>query len=194
MNFATQIIFKAIRIGLQKNKELFSNIHCWFIGTSYAIAGTGKKTILPLAIENGLGDYVTEITDRIPYFETLYLLDKADVLLMPGSTDVAYTASKIYPYIMLKKKLLAVFNQQSSVVSLLKQLNYGELVAFDHSQKTIDEYTDLCYNSICKLLKPAYLVQVNETLFSPYTALEKTKEQVSFFNSIVESTSSSINA
>lgn len=186
MNFAAQIIFKAIAIGLQKNKELFSNIHCWFIGTSYALTGTGKKTIEPLAIENNLGNYVTEITDRIPYFETLYLLDKADVLIIPGSTDVAYTASKIYPYIILKKKLLAVFNEQSSVVKLLQQLEYGEMVAFDHTTKKSEDYAKDCFDCLCKLLSPGYCNHLNTEQFEMHKAFSKTKEQVDFFNLVIQ--------
>jgi len=185
MNFAIKILFKAINIGLIKNKEMFSKIHCWFIGTSYATTGKGKKTIQPIATENNLDSYVTEITDRIPYFETLYLLDKADVLIVPGSTDAAYTASKIYPYIMLQKKLLAVFNEQSSVVTLLQQMKHGELVTFNHNEKKIEDYTEECYNCLYKLLSPGYIVELNEAVFKPYTAYEKTKEQVSFFNNII---------
>lgn len=122
MSYAVSILFKALK-GLDEGRADFKNIHCWFIGTSYAPPGTGNKTIMPIAIENKVEEYVTEITDRVPYFETLYLLDKADIVFIPGSVDIHYTASKIYPYLILQKRLLAVFNKNSSVVTMLQQLN-----------------------------------------------------------------------
>jgi hypothetical protein len=190
MSFALQIIFSAFAKGLGENDTLFSSLHFWFVGTSYANAGTGKKTITPIAANYGVNNHVTEITDRIPYFETLYLLDKADILLVSGSTDSKYTASKIYPYITLKKKLLAVFNCNSSVVNLLSELQYGELVIFDHTAKSVDYYTEDCYMAFCHLLSPGYISSFEDALFEPQKAYAKTKEQVDFFNYIITAASS----
>ncbi|MES2848589.1 MAG: hypothetical protein V4685_06010 [Bacteroidota bacterium] len=185
MSFAAEIIFTAFAKGLRESPDTFSKMHFWFIGTSYAAKGMGKQTIYPVAEKNNVAKYVTEITDRIPYFESLFLLDKAQLLIVPGSTDTAYTASKIYPYIMLNKKMLAVFNFNSSVVSMLQELNYGELVAFDHQQKKTADYVDECYEKIVRLLKTTETVNYNKTAFEPYMALSKTKEQVDFFNEVV---------
>ena len=185
MSFAAEIIFAAFAKGLRENPITFSKIHFWFIGTSYAAKGTGKQTIYPIAVKRNVEQYVTEITDRIPYFESLFLLDKAQLLIVPGSTDTAYTASKIYPYILLNKKMLAVFNFNSSVVNMLQQLKYGELVAFDHEQNTIAAYVDECYEKMLKLLNTTQVMAYNKTAFEPYMALSKTKEQVEFFNEIV---------
>lgn len=185
MSFAAAVLFKAFKKGLASGNADFGNIHFWFIGTSYAPQGAGKKTILPVAAESGVEAYVTEITDRVPYFETLFLLDKADIVFVPGSVDTHYTASKIYPYIILQKKLLAVFNQHSSVVTMLQQLKYGELVVFDHTSKNAGAYADECYNRLCTLLTKGYTVNLRTDLFEPYKASYKTKEQVDFFNEVI---------
>lgn len=185
MSFAAEIIFTAFAKGLREAPATFSKIHFWFIGTSYATRGMGTKTIYPIAVKNKVGEYVTEITDRIPYFESLFLLDKAQLLIVPGSTDTAYTASKIYPYILLEKKMLAVFNFNSSVVNMLQQLKYGETVAFDHEQKTATDYTDECYKKMVRLLHTTEAVNYNKKAFEPYMALAKAKEQVDFFNGVV---------
>ena len=57
----------------------------------------------------------------------------ADILLVPGSDDVNYTASKLYPYILLKKPLVVVAHKLSPMVSTLKELNVGELLTFEDS-------------------------------------------------------------
>ena len=42
-----------------------------------------------------------------------------DALFMPGSDDPAYTASKIYPYLLTRKPLLAIFNAESPALAVL---------------------------------------------------------------------------
>lgn len=185
MSFAASVLFKAFNKGLAAGDAAFENIHFWFIGTSYAPQGTGKKTILPVAEENNVAAYVTEITDRVPYFETLFLLDKADIVFIPGSVDTNYTASKIYPYILLQKKMLAIFNTNSSVVNMLQSLKVGELVVFDHTLHDAGAYTEECYAKLCKLLDKGYAPPLPGSLFDLHKAGHKTKEQVDFFNEVI---------
>ena len=186
MRFALEIVFKAFKKGLELSPEIFSKIHFYFIGTSYAAAGFGKKTITPLAQKLNIGDYVTEVTDRIPYFETLYLLKNANILLVPGSTDTSYTASKIYPYILAKKPLLAVFNKNSSVINVLNDLSIKSYVSFENTQAS-EDFVDECFEKLNILIENNEEKTVlNEDVFYPYTAKEKTVQQVDFFNTILE--------
>ncbi|MEO6490697.1 MAG: glycosyltransferase [Ferruginibacter sp.] len=186
LRFALEIIFGAFSKGLKKSTAIFSSIHFTFIGTSYAPGGKGSQTILPIAKEFGVEEYVTEIPARIPYFETLYLLKKADVLLVPGSEDTSYTASKIYPYILANKPLLAIFYFRSSVVNVLEDLKFGRLIKFDIKKSSAD-YTEEClqrFNEIveCRDINP----NLDKNKFEKYTAGYKTKEQVSFFESVLK--------
>jgi hypothetical protein len=183
MRFALEIIFKAFAKGVSEKSENFERVHIWFIGTSYAQEGTGRKTIMPIAESTGIADYVTEITDRIPYFETLFLLNKADVLLVPGSTDITYTASKIYPYILAQRPLLAVFHEKSSVVDVLTDIHFGHLLKFDHTKFSAEKYIDeflLILKNLFKNIPEKADLEMNA--FEPYTANAKTKNQVDFFN------------
>jgi hypothetical protein len=187
MSFALEIIFKAFSLGLKEDETLFSKCHFWFIGTSYAQAGKGNKTIAPIATSYGLSKFVTEITDRIPYFETLFLLDKASMLLVPGSTDTAYTASKIYPYILAEKPLLALFYKESSVVKVLSDIHFGEVISFDQLVNDSTFYAASCMQKIKQIvLGTQPLKTLDMDSFKPFTAREKTKEQVDFFNSVIE--------
>src|SRR5690606_429287 len=73
MKESLSLLFQAFEMSLKSNDN-FKNCHFWFIGTSYAPDGQGKKTIESIADGYGVATYVTEITDRIPYFEVLSLL------------------------------------------------------------------------------------------------------------------------
>jgi glycosyltransferase involved in cell wall biosynthesis len=185
MRTALEIIFTSFSKGLSEQPKLFSKVHFWFIGTSYAPAGQGNKTIEPIAVQSAVADYVTEITDRIPYFDTLYLLNKADILIIPGSTDEGYTASKIFPYLLAKKHILAVFNRVSSVVKLLKDLAFNTVVTFNNIEP-LDAAVEDCYLHLQIMLSHIDdPVLPEQTAFEPFLAESRTKEQVDFFNVII---------
>jgi hypothetical protein len=186
MRFALDIIFTSFVKGRQTDPALFSRIHFWFIGTSYAPAGTGRQTIVQVARDHGVEENVTEIPDRIPYFDTLYLLQQADILLVPGSTDTNYTASKIYPYILAQKPLLAVFHRNSSVLKVLENTQYGSTVVFDDPNDGADKYAADCLARLNGLLaQRGQNIGFNTQAFEQYTAKAMTEKQVNFFNQVV---------
>lgn len=186
MKTALEIVFESFKKGLHENPSLFKEVRFSFIGTSYALPGQGQKTIEPLADEMGIREYVTEITDRIPYFDTLYLLKKAEILLVPGSNDNTYTASKIYPYILAEKPMLALFHKDSSVITVLKDVGISSFVTFD-SENVSDELVVSFYGEMKKMLENRTPVHLNQHAFEPYTAKNRAKEQADFFDEVVGS-------
>lgn len=173
-------LFKALAKGLANEPHLYNKLKFYFIGTSYAPNGQGMPTILPLAKQYKVEDNVVEITDRISYYHTLNTLLKADALFIPGSDDPAYTASKIYPYLLTKKPLLAIFNKQSSAYTILKDCSQNAVILiFDEEEKKLDE---LVYNTLHSWanndFKPLNIL--NE--FENYTAQNLTKKQTELFN------------
>jgi hypothetical protein len=187
MALAIRILFGALKKGMIASPEIFGGLRLWFVGTSYATAGTGSKTIEPVAAELGLGGRVTEIPDRIPYFETLFLLRKADILFMPGSTDIHYTASKLYPYILAEKPLLAIFYKGSSVVSILEAVGGASLLKFDAGDAPA-LHEEACRRQLEDMIRrlpyrPAY----DWDAFEPYTAEAMSKSQTDFFEQVLDS-------
>lgn len=114
-------VFEALKKGLTDQPDIFKRLRFWFIGTSYAPAGEARPTILPLAGQYGVEECVVEITGRISYYHALLTMQQADALFIPGSEDPKYTASKIYPCLLTKRPLLAIFNEESSAVKILNE-------------------------------------------------------------------------
>ena len=185
MKFAVECIFRAVELGLKISPDIFEKMHFWFIGTSYALAGTGRKTIEPLAKKFGLQERVTEITERLPYFETLWLLKKADILLVPGSDDVFYTASKIYPYILACRPLIAVFNENSSVVNIIKATGAGTVCTFSNEDGVEPVAKRVLKAFVDAGQRLPYTPLFNAEAFKPYTDQTMAEEQVKFFNQII---------
>ena len=164
-----------------------------FIGTSYAAAGAGLKTIEPLAAEFGLEDVVTEHPDRIPYSQTLRCLQDADALVVPGSDDPAYTASKIYPYLLADRPMLAIFHEKSSVTSLVRDVGGGTIVPFTADDsldelKTRIQALAFGHTSENQADRPVSLPQIPLDLekFKPYDARSQAEKLATFFRSCLE--------
>lgn len=121
-------LFKALKKGHAEQPQLFKPIKLYFIGTSYAPVGKGRPTVYPLAEKYGVQDSVIEVTDRISYYHTLVTLQQADALFIPGSDDPNYTASKLYPYLLTKKPLLAILHPNSPAVEVLKTCTKDTIV------------------------------------------------------------------
>jgi len=121
-------LFKSIVSNMQMDK--LSRLKFHFIGTSYAPKGRATPQIMSLAEEFGLADRVQEHSERIPYSEGLKCLTDADALLVIGSDDPDYSASKIYPYLLARKPLLAIFNKNSNVIDLLDKVRGAVCISF----------------------------------------------------------------
>lgn len=185
LSLAISAMFMVFRWGLDSDPVRFSRLRFSFIGTSYAPDGKGIPSIDPLARTAGVGQFVSEITDRLPYIQTLKRLQEADLLFIPGSDDPAYTASKLYPYILARKPILALFNERSSVVEILRRTGAGEVVTFDGADGP---------EALAARLQPVLAGIVDRLPFTPvtdwgafdeYTARTMTGKLCGFINEVV---------
>ncbi len=182
MKPALSILFGAFKQGMALQPELFGKVHMHFIGTSYAPKGQGISTIGPIASEFDISAHVTEYTDRIGFYQSLKNLQHADGLIIIGSNEAAYTASKLYPYILAKKPLLAVMHPESSVVKIIGDCSAGYLVPIGETiEKATQALTDYL-NSICMQASAA----TDWESFEKHTASNMAKKQVLLFNTVIK--------
>ncbi len=181
-----EVLFGAVSDLISTNALENDDLHVYLIGTSYAIAGTGKKTLHPIAEKMGIGSYVTEITDRISYVETLSLLLKADVLFVPGSADQAYSASKIFPYILSQRPLLTLFSSKSNVNEILKTSTTARNIIFDNFDDLNTKKRPELLDALTELLKyPEKFGIVDWASFQKYSDRSLSIRLADFFDSIV---------
>jgi hypothetical protein len=154
------------------------------MGTSYAAVGQGKPTILPLAEYYSLQEIVTEVTDRIPFYTGLQLLQAADILLVAGSDDPQYTASKLYPYLQTGRPIIAILHRESSGVKILREcLPHEPVFTFpgnkERTIRDIKQYLEFI------IQHPGYQPFLNQSAFEPYTAKQMAKKQTELFNEVI---------
>jgi len=105
-----------------RRPELYRKLRLRFFGTSNQTAPDAPARVLPVARQLGVADCVTEIAPRIDYQAALTVQTQASALLLMGSSERHYTASKLYPGLLAQRPLLAVYHEASSVVEILRRV------------------------------------------------------------------------
>jgi hypothetical protein len=93
-----------------------------FFGTSYAPAGRIRPATLALALQYGVQDCVHEQPARLRYFDALQVTLEADANLLFGSTDLAFTPSKILAVLAAGRPVLALAPAGSAMIQRLVKL------------------------------------------------------------------------
>ncbi len=125
------VLFDALNLYRQRSPARARRFHFHFLGTSYVAPGQGIDSVVPVAVTCGVGDQVHEIPHRLGHLECLRLQSEADILLLPGSSDLAYSPSKIYPYYLSGRPILGVVFRGSVMAQLLDELACAYVVRFD---------------------------------------------------------------
>ncbi len=159
--------------------ELTARLRLHFLGTSYAPAGQGIPTIAPLAERYGLGSIVHERTDRLPLSLTLATLKAADALLVLGSNDPGYTASKLYPYLLARRPLLAIMHAQSSVVDVIQRCGGACLATFD-AHTTAAALAQQIQQGWLHQDRHTQLLPLDPVAFAPHTAAGQAAQLIPF--------------
>lgn len=174
----TRAIFAAIKKGLEHEPERFKRLRLHFIGTTYDPKAADKPEnyyqVVPLAVEAGIAELVDEHPARVSYLESLKLLIDSHALLLLGADETHYTASKLFPFMLAQRPLLAVFHESSSVVKIVKETDSGQVLSFS-DLNPIEKQVDNLYHQISKLIdmvedRENYRPTINWDQFEEYTA------------------------
>jgi hypothetical protein len=107
--------------------DIYRRMRIHFIGTSNERREGGAGRVLGFAEELGVADVISEEPMRIDYIDALTVQVQASALLLMGSSEHHYTASKLYPAMLAQRPVLAVYHRASSVSSILGD-HRGELI------------------------------------------------------------------
>lgn len=124
------ILFAALAELRQTAPELATRLRFNFVGTSNQPDDTTLHRFRPLAEAAGVGDLVVETPQRLPYLDALDVLATSNVILLLGSDEPHYTASKIYPALMSGRPFLSLFHRASSAHRILEEAGGGRALSF----------------------------------------------------------------
>jgi hypothetical protein len=120
-------LFAALALLRQARHTL--SIH--FYGTTYDPAA--RPVLNELVARHGLQEVVFETPGRLPYFSALQLTLEADANLLFGSTDLAFTPSKMIGVLAAGRPLLAIAPVESTMLARLQSLGETGVAHFGSS-------------------------------------------------------------
>lgn len=152
-------------------------------GTTYANPSHSgfAFSVAPLADEYGLSHQVTEEPGRIGYRQMLDKLLTADGLVLFGSDDPAYTASKLYPYLLSRKPLLVICHERSSIATVMEAAGGGKCVTFSS-----DESAQSAARVAAVLASVPEIAPLNMHAFEPYTARIQARQISAWLGAVVQ--------
>jgi hypothetical protein len=186
---ALDVLFAAIA----RFKDAPRRFELFFFGTSYAPAGRGVASTGALAERHGISHLVHEKAQRIGYIDSLRIMLEADLTLLLGSDDRAYSPSKVYPTLLAGRPTLAVAPANSVLEAKIGELGGAGLVTFppqpDGIPPAVAELEALLAGFVRNpgpLGPPAQL----ELLEREYSAAAIARRQLEIFNQLINRTRS----
>jgi len=183
---ALTALFEGLSSYRRRDPERARRLRLHFVGTSYAHAGRGRPSVMPVAARHGVADLVEETPHRTGFLQALRLQQEADALLLLGSNDPAYSPSKIYFYYLAGRPILAVVFKGSVMERLLDELAGAAVVRLSaeepapRSEETLHGFFDQLLAGKSSEANPRW----NDAIFrSRYLAESLTRRQCALFES-----------
>ena len=149
---------------------LAARVRFKFVGTSNQPGQSENYRVLPLARAAGVADLVSERPGRIPYLDALSILAGSHAVLMIGSDEPHYTASKIYPALMSGRPFLSIFHPASSAHTILSAAGGGAALAYTGEPNHGDLAGRVAQALAQIVASPTSLGMADPAVYADYTA------------------------
>ena len=169
-NSLVRTLFRGLSKLRADKPKLAERLHLRFVGTSNQPNDSTTFRVRPLAESEGISDLVTEEPARVPFLDALRVLATTDVVLMIGSDEPHYTASKIYPGLMSGRPFLSVFHRMSSSHEILTHAGGGLALSFETADE-LEALVPAIAEGLERLISnPGAFGEVNPAAYAPFTA------------------------
>lgn len=126
-----EALFSALHQLVLSGEEWVGRLRLNFVGTSNQPNGFSTFGVAPLAEKYQVAHLVKEVPQRIPFLQALDVLANSQALLLIGSDEAHYTASKIYPALLSGRPYFALFHKASSAYDILRRAGGGVTLGFE---------------------------------------------------------------
>jgi len=179
-------LFRGFRKLRDETPQLADRIRLKFFGTSNNSNDKTSFRARSLAAAQGVADAVNEVPERLPYLRSLGILARSHALLLLGSSEPHYTASKIYPALMSKRPYLSIYHRASSSHAILSAAGGGRALAFAGADELASLEQPIAEALRTLVLNPDSVGAANPIHYAPYEAKSIAKRYADIFDSIVK--------
>jgi hypothetical protein len=163
-------LFAAVATLRTSRPDLGARLRFTFVGTSNQPDGVAEHGVTALAQSAGIADLVAETPERVPYLEAISLMARADVVLLIGSDEPHYTASKIYPALLSGRPCLGLYHRSSSAFDILSRAGGARVIGFDNLDDLAGRDCELGQAIAEAALRPELMGAVDPAVVAPYHA------------------------
>ena len=163
-------LFRSLAELRARSPELANRLRLNFVGSSNQPAGDGRLRVMPIAEQEGVADLVRETPQRVVFLEALSLLANSNGLLLIGSDEQHYTASKIYPALMSGRPFLSLFHAASSAHAILTAAGGGCSLCFANASELEALGPALAKGLQVLASQPESLGKAKASAYADYTA------------------------
>lgn len=160
----------------------------WPVNRRLYFIGTGRypgKQILEYAKEHDIQEIVFELHDRRPFLEVLNLLSQSSGVMVIGSTEKHYTASKIFQSLLSKQPVFSIFHAESSVVKILSDCQAKDYLV-QYEENIGEHFRADLFQKASSFFQKEKEWNPNLSALDKYSAKESARLLVEKLNEIVE--------
>lgn len=165
-----------------RRPDVYARMRLNFIGTTSNPNALDGGWVSPIAKEVGVADIVREEPQRLPYLEALALQARSEAILMLGSDEPHYTASKIYGAMMSGRPFLSVFHERSSSHEILSRAGGGIALGFGGAAALPGLVAPLADAIVRLATAPDTLGRADPAAYRDYTADSIAQRYAGIFN------------
>lgn len=181
-----RVFLSAFAQARSQNSQLMANVRLLFVGTSNQPNDTTTTRVVPLAQAAGVADAVDEIPQRVAYLDAIGFLARSHGLMLIGSDEPHYTASKIYPGLMAGRPYVSLFHRSSSSHTILSGAGGGLALAFSDNAE-LAAMGETIAAAIYKLVaEPEALGRADPEAYAAYTGTAIAKRYAGIFERLAD--------
>jgi Glycosyl transferase 4-like domain len=177
-------LFRAFAQLRSCDPALAARIRLNFVGTSNQPSDHNSHPARAIAESEGVSEAVWEIPRRLPYLQALRVVVESKGLLLIGSDEPHYTASKIYPALMSGRPYLSLFHRASSAHAILSSAGGGRTLAFETPQELNALEAPIAEALKTLALNPKSLGMADRASYAPYEAGNIVKRFADIFDCV----------
>ena len=177
--YFTDILFASIRKLIDEN-EFDPLIQFFFVGTG----NYQHQSITELAKKYGLTN-IHEIRTRYPYTHVLSFLKNSFRVLVVGSTEPHYTASKLFQALLSKKPMFAVFHENSTAKEIAREVNADQFFVSYNELMQEKDFHEHLYNKLKSFVRLDAEWSPELTKLEKYSSKECAREFVKLVNEVL---------
>lgn len=173
-------LFKVIKEKVERG-EWDNNKQLFFLGTGQ-YSGT---TISSYAKEYGISHLVHEKRERYPFLHILNYLAAAFAVMIIGSTERHYTASKTFQSLLSKKPVFGILHEESSAVAIMEECNADDSLVKYSENKSATDFEKLINDKLDGLIHGGVSWSPNLGSLEKYSSRASSKALAALLNKII---------